>query len=67
MAKNNEYRLRGLIEHLKTAIDGDRQILGKMWNDGVKGGKLFNKIENRMIRNESKLDDLYEQLCPSLK
>jgi hypothetical protein len=64
---NNKDHLLAQRYHLREAIEGDRQRLAKMWDNGIRGGWLFNKLNERMKLSESKVDKINMQLCPNPK
>jgi hypothetical protein len=61
-------KTRNLIaqrDHLKEAIEGDRKLLGEMWERGIRGGWLYEKINERRERNIDKVAAIDQKICPA--
>lgn len=66
MAKTmtKEQNLIAIREHLRDALEGDRKKLSSMWQRGIRGGWLFDKLNKRMELTEEKLYRNMIELCP---
>lgn len=61
-------KTRNLIaqrDHLKEAIEGDRKLLGEMWERGTRSGWLYEKINERRQRNIDKVAAIDQKICPA--
>lgn len=59
-----QQHLLAVQQHLKDGIEGHRKKLSDMWQRGIRGGLLFDKLNSQYEQMQDKLLRCENELCP---